>query len=163
MPAEPRKILLNLYVNSKMSPGALAVLTQIILRDLRPLLMPLPRPFNINSFGDPKYAAVTLSLQTAMSIWDFQMPTIYFAQCGDLDYACDRVEILGGGAGQGSFVGDNIQPKIGHNILVRFRTRSRIDDADSQVRKGPQCQVGPEDGVGPRTSATTGPLGGDQV
>ena len=120
MPLEPRSILYNLYVNSQLSPASLAVLTQIILRDLRPLLMPLPKSFNINTFGNPSYAAETLSLSAAMGIWDFQMPRIYAAQCGDLDFACDRIEILGGGAGQGSFVGDPIKPKIDHNILVRF-------------------------------------------
>jgi hypothetical protein len=118
MRCESRKVLVDLFVNSQLSPAALAVLTQIILRDLRPLLMPLPKPFNINSFADPKYAAVTFGLATAMEIWDYQMPTIYVSQCGDLDYACDRVEILGGGAGQGSFIGDAIQPILGRNILV---------------------------------------------
>jgi DNA ligase-4 len=89
-------ILARLYRDSNLSPHALAVLSQIILRDLRPLLSPLPklRVRNPTSLLRVKSTAgpEQLSLYDAMRCWNVRMLEMYKDGKGSLDYCADLVE-----------------------------------------------------------------------
>jgi len=118
-PTRPRAqitILKLLYRKSHLSPYALSVLTQIILRDLRPLLSPLPHlPIRnptamllLRSTAGPSQ----LGLYEAMRCWDRKMAEMYVGGKGSLDWCADMAE------------GDRTQtiipagPVIGVNVQV---------------------------------------------
>ncbi|WVR08189.1 hypothetical protein IAU60_005235 [Kwoniella sp. DSM 27419] len=92
-------ILRILYRDSSLSPYALSVLTQIILRDLRPLTSPLPRlrirnptaMLRLKSTAGPDQ----LSLQQAMKCWHPKMWQLHVGGLGDIDDCADEVERLG--------------------------------------------------------------------
>lgn len=115
-------ILTRLYRDSGLSPHGSAVLTQIILRDLRPLLSPLPKLrirnptslLRLKSTEGPEQ----LSLYEAMRCWDPRMLELYKGGKGSLDYCADAVESakeLGGAKGRRIPAG----PVIGVNVPVR--------------------------------------------
>lgn len=89
-------ILRRLFRDSQMSPRASAVLTQVILRDLRPLLCPLPRLAS----GRPELlihekitsAPEQLSLERAMQSWDPLMAKLYHDGKGDMDWCAATAE-----------------------------------------------------------------------
>lgn len=94
----PSNILRRLYRDSRMSPLALAVLTQVILRDLRPLLCPLPKL----AAGHPEhliYEPITnapeqLTLEMAMLSWDPFMAKLYWEGKGDIDWCATAAEAI---------------------------------------------------------------------
>lgn len=97
------EILSRLFRRSNLSPYAASVLVQIILRDLRPLLSPLPRLPIRNPTAMLRLKTTTgpaqLELAAAMHVWDRQMPELYFGGVGDLDKCANIVEACGGGPG----------------------------------------------------------------
>lgn len=97
------EILSRLFRRSNLSPYAASVLVQIILRDLRPLLSPLPRLPIRNPTAMLRLKATTgpaqLELAAAMHAWDRQMPELYFGGVGDLDKCADMMETCGGDLG----------------------------------------------------------------
>jgi DNA ligase-4 len=124
--SRPQSRILNvLFRDSSLSPYAAAVLTQIILRDLRPLLIPLPRLpirnptalLRLKSNAGP----AQLELMDAMRVWDPRMPELYVSGVGRIDRCADLVETFGAregpAAGLGS--GPGLGPSIGVTIPVR--------------------------------------------
>ncbi|WWC92925.1 uncharacterized protein L201_007888 [Kwoniella dendrophila CBS 6074] len=94
----PQVILTTLYRESNLSPFSISVLTQIILRDLRPLLNPLPRLPVRNPTTMLRMKTNTgpdqLTLRDAMLVWDKRMWEFYIGGRGDLDKCADLVEKL---------------------------------------------------------------------
>lgn len=90
---EPRAqsvILCEMY--NGVTPQEAAFLTQIILRDLRPVLYPLPivnTTLNLLCLG--KNEKCELGLYQAMKSWHDVMPSIYRV-CANLDEAARAVE-----------------------------------------------------------------------
>lgn len=129
----PSDVLTRLFRQSNLSPYAASVLTQIILRDLRPLLSPLPRlpirnptaMLRLKSNAGP----AQLELRAALQVWDRQMAGLYYGGVGDLDRCAEMVDVLGGGPGradEGSTSGTgatsaglDFGPVMGVNIPVR--------------------------------------------
>lgn len=119
----PTQLLTKLYRDSSLSPYSLSVLTQIILRDLRPLLNPLPQlpirnptaMLRIKSTAGPRQ----LDLLPAMRAWDGKMAELYRGGKGSLDFCADTVEVLGGGPG-GVCKGSSVPagPIVGVNVQV---------------------------------------------
>lgn len=92
----PMTILRRLYRDSRMSPHALSVLTQVILRDLRPLTCPLPR-LSVNRFDSLIMETITsapeqLVLEKAMHTWDPLMAKIYREGKGNIDWCATAAE-----------------------------------------------------------------------
>lgn len=127
-PTEARsqsRILSVLYRDSSLSPYAAAVLTQIILRDLRPLLKPLPRLpirnptalLRLKSNAGP----AQLELMDAMRVWDPRMRELYVSGVGRIDRCADLVETFGAreGAAAGVRSGPGLGPSVGVTIPVR--------------------------------------------
>jgi len=95
----------------------MAVLVQVILRDLRPLLNPLPRlttrnptaMLRLKSNAGPAH----LELHQAMRCWDLKMPKLYSTGKGDLDWCANTVEAMSNGhaaeISHGPVVGVNVQ------------------------------------------------------
>ncbi|EJT49134.1 hypothetical protein A1Q1_01783 [Trichosporon asahii var. asahii CBS 2479] len=89
-------ILQRLFRDSGMSPYALSVLTQIILRDLRPLLFPLP----LRYVGRPELliretissAPNLLTVESAMFRWDTTMAKLYREGKGNIDWCATKAE-----------------------------------------------------------------------
>lgn len=118
------EILIKLYRDSSFSASALSVLTQIILRDLRPILDPLTKfqtrnptaMLAIPSTAGPKQ----LELLQAMRAWDGKMAELYRGGKGSIDWCADKVEQLGGGPGGQCRVDDNLSagPIVGVNVTV---------------------------------------------
>lgn len=114
----PSDILTTLFRDSSLSAYALAVLTQIILRDLRPLLNPLPslRVSNPTAMLRLKSNAgpTQLELYAAMRCWDARMAVRYRKGMGDVDACVDEVERMGVGAGcsTGPVIGVNVQVSV---------------------------------------------------
>lgn len=110
-------LLSRLFRDSGLSPYALAVLTQIILRDLRPLLSPLPRlptrnptaMLRLKSNAGP----AQLELYQAMQCWGGQMVKLYYAGQGDLDWCVDAVEEMRTSLGTKRFLPG---PRVGVNV-----------------------------------------------
>jgi DNA ligase-4 len=124
--SRPQSCILNmLYRDSSLSPYAAAVLTQIILRDLRPLLNPLPRLpirnpttlLRLKSNAGP----AQLELMDAMRVWDPRMRELYISGVGRIDRCADLVETFGAreGTAAGARSGAGLGPSIGVNIPVR--------------------------------------------
>ncbi len=77
-----------------MSPIALAFLTQVILRDLRPLVVPLSdRSYHYTTALLAHAAEVPQSVDVwqAMSLWHPQMRQMH-RSVGDVDRVCDMLE-----------------------------------------------------------------------
>lgn len=114
----PPDLLTTLYRDSHLSAYALAVLTQIILRDLRPLLSPLPslRVSNPTAMLRLKSNAgpAQLELYAAMKCWDARMAELCRKGMGDLNACADEVERMGVGASCSS------GPVVGVNVQVQY-------------------------------------------
>jgi DNA ligase-4 len=111
-------ILTRLYRDAGLSPYSLAVLTQIILRDLRPLLSPLPRLATRNPTSMLRLKSnagpAQLDLYQAMKCWDPRMLDLYTGGKGDVDWCADAVEgstsvMKGVKMPSGPVVGVNVQ------------------------------------------------------
>lgn len=104
VPRSTPEILTDVYRDAGLSPFALAVLTQIILRDLRPLLSPLPEVKHRNPtalLGIKTTAAPPqLELHDAMRRWDPRMLELYRSGVGSLDRCADMVEEMDRRAGE---------------------------------------------------------------
>jgi DNA ligase-4 len=95
----------------------MAVLTQIILRDLRPLLNPLPKLSTRNPTAMLRLKSnagpAQLELHQAMRCWDVRMAKLYSTGKGDLDWCADTVEAMRDGTiatiNNGPVVGVNVQ------------------------------------------------------
>ncbi|KAK8849569.1 hypothetical protein IAR55_004904 [Kwoniella newhampshirensis] len=131
IPARSTSTLLAiLYRDSSLSPYALSVLTQIILRDLRPLLSPLPllpirnptAMLRLKSTAGPEQ----LTLRDAMISWDKKMWDLYVGGRGDLDTCADLVDAIhSDGPG---FV--SCEPVIGVNVKIpKCRKGRSVEDA----------------------------------
>jgi DNA ligase-4 len=132
-------LLTRLFRDSGLSPYALAVLTQIILRDLRPLLNPLPKLTTRNPTAMLRLKSnagpAQLELYQAMRCWDPRMGKLYSTGKGDLDWCADTMDGTrdGGVAGisHGPIVGVNVQ--VGHLsrevVDVRFLNVGKVDHA----------------------------------
>lgn len=117
-PSQP-EILTILFRDSNLSPYSLSLLTQIILRDLSPLLNPLPklRVSNPTAMLRLKTTAgpAQLDLYTAMRCWHPDMARLYHRGLGDLDLCADECENanLGGPSKiRGPVVGVNVQVSL---------------------------------------------------
>ncbi|KAK4687112.1 hypothetical protein P7C73_g2995, partial [Tremellales sp. Uapishka_1] len=97
--SSPTQILQTLFRDSSLSPKALALLTQIILRDIRPLLSPLPKLLVRNptvllrmksNTGPPE-----LNLHDAVNCWDERLWGMYTCGSGDLDWCFGVITSLG--------------------------------------------------------------------
>ncbi|WWD20194.1 hypothetical protein CI109_104670 [Kwoniella shandongensis] len=130
-PTRSVPVLLSIiYRDSNLSPYALSVVTQIILRDLRPLLSPLPRlrirnptaMLRLKSTAGPEQ----LTLRDAMMGCDKKMWDLYVGGRGDLDTCADLVEELDrGGSGLIS-----CEPVIGVNVKIpKCRKGRPVEDA----------------------------------
>lgn len=126
-------LLTKLYRESNLSPYALAVLTQIILRDLRPLMNPLPRLPTRNPTAMLRLKSntgpVQLELHEAMRCWDSKMGKLYYGGKGDLDWCADTVEEINLSLGVKRIPSG---PIVGVNVQVRSTssTDSNITEAD---------------------------------
>jgi DNA ligase-4 len=108
-------VLRILYRDSGLSPYACYVLTQILLRDVRPLLSPLPHlpirnptaMLRLKSTAGP----AQLSLFEAMRCWHRNMAQLYIDGKGSLDLCADMAEALGQwrSVPAGPVVGVNVQ------------------------------------------------------
>nr|XP_019009197.1 uncharacterized protein I206_05844 [Kwoniella pini CBS 10737]OCF47978.1 hypothetical protein I206_05844 [Kwoniella pini CBS 10737] len=115
----PQEILLTLYRESNLSPYGLCVLTQIILRDLRPLLNPLPKlpirnpttMLRLKSNTGPEQ----LTLRDAMICWDKRMWDFYTGGTGNIDVCADMIENLDKTNLEGIVM---TGPKLGTNVKV---------------------------------------------
>ncbi|WVF68578.1 hypothetical protein IAT40_003347 [Kwoniella sp. CBS 6097] len=114
-------ILTDLYRTSNLSPYALAVLTQVILRDLRPLLNPLPNlpirnptaMLRMKSTAGPDQ----LTVRDAMICWDKRMWDLYVGGRGNLDKCVDLVE--GQAGADAKHEADvKVTPVIGVNVKI---------------------------------------------
>lgn len=131
----PTELLTKLYRDSALSPSSLALITQIILRDLRPLLNPLPSLSVSNPTAMLRLKSNTgpaqLELHTAMKCWDFRMADMYRKGRGDLDSCADEVERMGQGSSS------SVGPVVGVNVQVsRSHRAGRKLTTDPKVSKG---------------------------
>lgn len=114
-------LLTRLFRDSDLSPYALAVLTQVILRDLRPLLNPLPRLPTRNPTAMLRLKSNTgpaqLELAQAMKCWGHRMAKLYFDGKGDLDWCADAVEDMKTKTGIRRI---SAGPQVGVNVQVRL-------------------------------------------
>lgn len=89
-PRHARQILEDLF--DTLSPRQAAYMTQIILKDLRPLLYPVPASSTNQSLNDFNSRAYDeLNQWSLMKAWHWAMPRIYRAKA-DFDRAADLVE-----------------------------------------------------------------------
>jgi hypothetical protein len=152
-------LLTRLFRDSGLSPYALAVLTQIILRDLRPLLNPLPRLTTRNPTAMLRLKSnagpAQLELYAAMRCWDPRMGKLYSTGKGDLDWCADTIADLRdgevAGIGHGPIVGVNVQVRFGssQNVDIRFQNAGKVDHAKMlskhlQILDHPVVQYGPK-------------------
>lgn len=119
-PSAPPTILQRLFRDSSLSPLALSVLVQIILRDLRPLLYPLP-PMPVRhptallrckSTAAPQQ----LSLHVAMWCWDPAMARLYRDGKGNVDWCADMAESIT--KSPHSLIPMSSGPVVGINVQV---------------------------------------------
>ncbi len=122
-------IIQTLFRESNLSPYAVSVLIQIILRDLRPLLTPLPNLPIRNPSAllkcKPKDGPAELGIFEAMRRWDVKMLEFYRGGKGDLDYCADMAERMARrGPGSGTDGDDDLGtaycqgPVVGINVPV---------------------------------------------
>ena len=117
------QIISRIYRDAGLSPLAMAVITQIILRDLRPLTNPLPR-FSVQNPTamlrlTTAHAPEQLVLLKALGIWDERAYELYKGGKGDVDWCCDMVDAMGDleeVISAGSVLGVNVQ--VIHALLV---------------------------------------------
>ncbi|KAL0249990.1 hypothetical protein I308_103293 [Cryptococcus tetragattii IND107] len=130
LPDAPRSIdktLTILYCEWKLSPYALSVLTQIILRDLRPLQDPIPCVPIRNPTAllriKTKNSPCQLSLKDAMMCWDKRMWDLYNGGYGNLDLCADLLEqnpLMDPSKNHGPIVGVNVAiPKCKKGRSIR--------------------------------------------
>ncbi|WVQ96118.1 hypothetical protein IAU59_003220 [Kwoniella sp. CBS 9459] len=129
-------ILKDLYRASNLTPYALAVLTQVILRDLRPLLSPLPKlpirnptaMLRLKSTAGPG----RLTVRDAMLCWDKRMWDLYVGGRGDMDRCADLVEGLAEkGADHKQVIAPG--PVVGVNVKIpKCRKGRSVSDALSE-------------------------------
>lgn len=130
-------ILQRLYRDSRLSPDALSVLTQIILRDLRPLLYPLPPRYA----GNPELlihetiasAPELLSAERAMFCWDPTMAKLYLEGKGNLDWCATAAEEIGMSE-QRLVISPG--PILGVNVKVRILRDADADARDPESPRG---------------------------
>lgn len=121
-PRDTSQILTHLYRDAGFSPYAMAVLTQIILRDLRPLLSPLPRlpvrnpttMLRLTSTSGP----AQLELIAALRTWDSRAADLYVGGKGDIDWCCDAVDNDSPGPSGQAQAHDTHGPVVGVNVQV---------------------------------------------
>lgn len=122
------QILTRLYRDSRLSSYALAVLTQIILRDLRPFVDPLPSLPVRNPTAMLRLKSNTgptqLTLFSAFRCWDPRLALWYDDGKGSVDYCADMVERAGVSVPAGPVVGLNVQ--VGHTVRI-WRLESAAD------------------------------------
>jgi DNA ligase-4 len=105
-------ILKDLFEN--LSPWEGACMTQIILRDLRPLLYPPPSlspTFALLHYTGAAYRQITP--YDAMKAWDFRMPRIH-ARCSRLDEAAATLRDLQDGV----VLFDDLKSRLGTPISI---------------------------------------------
>jgi hypothetical protein len=140
-------LLTRLFRDSGLSPYALAVLTQIILRDLRPLLNPLPRLNTRNPTAMLRLKSnagpAQLELCQAMRSWDPRMGKLYSMGKGDLDWCADTIADMrdgeAAGIGHGPIVGVNVQVRLGgrQDVDIRFQNVGKVDHATMHSKRLP--------------------------
>lgn len=110
-PASPDSIIKTLFRDSGLSAYAIAVLVQIILRDLRPLLAPLPDKVHPTHLLNRALMPIPaqLGLSAAMQAWDPAMASLYRGGKGCLDWCADTAE-------RRSYVSPG--PVVGVNVQV---------------------------------------------
>ncbi|WWD04258.1 hypothetical protein V865_002326 [Kwoniella europaea PYCC6329] len=129
----PQEILTVLYRESNLTPFALSVLTQIILRDLRPLLNPLPKLSVRNPTTMLRMKSNTgpeqLSLKDALCIWDKRLWGFYNGGLGNLDRCSDKLDNLENEHDRIVMIG----PVLGINVKIpKCRKGRSIPDALSE-------------------------------
>lgn len=120
-PPDPVVVLRQLFRDSNLSPNALGVLVQIIMRDLRPLLCPLPtmRTRHPTAMLRLKITAAPqpLNMHLAMWCWNPVMARLYRDGKGDIDWCADAAESVSSSPGQVIPVPPG--PVLGVNVQVR--------------------------------------------
>ncbi|ORY34864.1 hypothetical protein BCR39DRAFT_515200 [Naematelia encephala] len=129
-PLSQTRILTKLYRDSGLSPSSLSVLTQIILRDLRPLLNPIPnlRIRNPTAMLRIKSTAAPaeFTLYEAMRCWDPRMLELYRGGRGNLDWCADAAEYLA----RGEILNITPGPILGVNVPIpKCRKARSMNDA----------------------------------
>ncbi|WWC95484.1 hypothetical protein V866_002348 [Kwoniella sp. B9012] len=129
----PQEILILLYRDSNLTPYALSVLTQIILRDLRPLLNPLPKLSVRNPTTMLRMKSNTgpeqLSLRDALCVWDKRLWGLYNGGIGNLDRCFDNLDKLENEHDKIVMTG----PVLGINVKIpKCRKGRSIPDALSE-------------------------------
>jgi DNA ligase-4 len=128
-------LLTRLFRDSSLSPYALAVLTQIILRDLRPLLNPLPKLNTRNPTAMLRLKSnagpAQLELYAAMRCWDSRMGKLYSTGKGDLDWCADTIDSMQ----DGQMAGIGHGPIVGVNVQVRLDSSQNVDTRSLNVGK----------------------------
>lgn len=126
-PLSQSAILCKLFRDSGLSPHCLAVMTQVILRDLRPLLLPLPalpicHPTMLLRTKIAQ-APQQLKLHRAMHCWDTTMARLYRDGKGSVDWCADAAEAIRASPANtlipvepGPVVGMNVQVSLGHSL-----------------------------------------------
>ncbi|EIW71652.1 hypothetical protein TREMEDRAFT_73368 [Tremella mesenterica DSM 1558] len=132
LPSSRTEVLTRLFRYSGLSPYAMAVLTQVILRDLRPLLNPLPKMSVRNPTAMLRIkttaAPAQLELFDAMRQWDPRMLELYRSGIGSLDRCADLAE-KSRNASAGD-IGTPVGPMVGINVQIpKCRKGRSIDDA----------------------------------
>lgn len=137
--ASPHHILQRLLRESLLSPFAMSVLIQIILRDLRPLLYPLPHMairhptslLRVKSTAAPEQ----LGAHTAMWCWDPVMAELYRDGKGNIDFCADMAESIAllnaSVLPDGPIVGVNVQVRVLCRCMANGRSPSAARDAPS--------------------------------
>ncbi|WVQ66382.1 uncharacterized protein L199_004562 [Kwoniella botswanensis] len=129
----PQEILILLYRDSNLTPYALSVLTQIILRDLRPLLNPLPKLSVRNPTTMLRMKSNTgpeqLSLKDALCVWDKRLWGFYNGGIGNSDRCFDKLDKLENEHDKIVMTG----PVLGINVKIpKCRKGRSIPDALSE-------------------------------
>ena len=134
-------LLTRLFRDSGLSPGAMAVLTQVILQDLRSLLNPLPRLTTRNPTAMLRLKSnagpAQLELHQAMRCWDGRMARLYSTGKGDLDWCADTVENIQDGTAIPEM---HNGPRVGVNVQVSLDAYMHIlTNQIPKCRKGRSC------------------------
>ena len=130
-PEPQTRTLETLYLHSCLSPYALSVLTQLILRDLRPLLSPLPglrvpHPTALLRINTT-HAPAQLGLIEALRVYDPSLAEAYLGGIGDVGVCADRFE-HGDSGSLGPVVGVNVQvSRVYSQADRRFRSAGKAD------------------------------------
>lgn len=133
---KPREILRELYASA--TPSSASFITQIILKDLRPVLYPLKEThYSAQLLHYNSKAVCMLSKEQAMKVWD---PTGKMAQAfrvrASLDEAADAFE------SPDAFV----RPQVGVPIPVSTAIPELPTTCSPEIWKDPQMSEGPEYG-----------------